>query len=248
MWIVLILSLRFDDVALVRIGKEPIYKTDEVDSYFQQVVYANSTEILAANIRDPQWVAFFPSETGLSPFYLLNVLQSIRPRRTIIGRFGCIPTTEVPQSLPFKKCHTYPIRESGFAISFDLLKHLKDLSTCFEYSIGLSLENVKNTVMIDDFSFRFLPPQKRTSGFLISYFPSTASDMELHTTHASGLTVNVMLTPHGQVPITLGSNVTFLGDEIPWRSVLDVECDDDIVIPPLIYSQRRVVGIPCFSS
>lgn len=243
--IVLLVTLRFEDVALVRIGNENGEK-NSVDELFPNVVYSNGTNCLVSTIEDVNWVVVVSRETGFAPFYLLSLLQSIQAHRTVVGRFGCLPTSAVPENVAFKRCHRYPIAESGFAISVDLLKHVKDISPRFEYSVGLSLVGI-NVAWIDHFAFRFLKPHHRESGFLASYFPWSASDLPPESAHASGITVDVMLTPHGEASVPLGSNFTFLGNEIRASDVIRVQCDDDIVRPPRIYSRQPVFRVPCFS-
>ena len=245
MLVFFVVSLRFEDVALVRIGNEN-GERNSVDELFPNVVYLNGTSGMVSKIEDVNWVVVVSRETGFAPFYLLNLLQSIQARQVVVGRFGCLPTAAVPEDVAFKRCHRYPIAESGFAMSADLLTHVKDVSPRFEYSVGLSLVGI-DVAWIDHFAFRFLKPHHRESGFLASYFPWSASDLPPETAHASGITVDVMLTPHGEASVPLGSNFTFLGNDIHSSDVIRVQCDDDIVRPPRIYSRQPVFRVPCFS-
>ena len=98
MLVFFVVSLRFEDVALVRIGNEN-GERNSVDELFPNVVYLNGTSGMVSKIEDVNWVVVVSRETGFAPFYLLNLLQSIQARQVVVGRFGCLPTAAVPEDV-----------------------------------------------------------------------------------------------------------------------------------------------------
>ena len=126
------------------------------------------------------------------------------------------------------------------------MEFMHDYSSKFEYSVGLSLSDVECKI-IDDFSFSFLAPEQRRSGFLTSYFPSESSYLPFGTVHASGITVPVMLTPFSKVLVPLGCNISFLDRELKSTDLVTIGCGDEFVRPPLVYLGKPVVHIPCFN-
>ena len=219
--------------------------SSSVDSIFSERAYVENLDQLIIS-KPIRWVFICSAKTGFSPFYLLNILRQLPEERTIIGRFGCIPTEEISKNMRFKTCHKYPILESGFAFTSDLMKYIEMPLARSEYSVGISLSNIDCNI-IDDFTFGFLTPRKRTEGFLTTYFPADSSHLALNAIHASGLAIPVMLTPFNKVYLSLGSNFTLFGREIRSTDVISVECGSNTVRPPVIYSQKPVFEIPCFT-
>lgn len=77
-------------------------------------------------ISKTKWIFISSGSTAVAPRYVSYILNSIpteKSRNQLVGRFGCIPTIYVPENInEFKLCYRFPILESGFAFTSDLLQ------------------------------------------------------------------------------------------------------------------------------
>lgn len=252
--LLLLLQLKFDDIGFIRVGQSALTnQSSAVHNFFRPLMISNSRQITSLErFESTQWVFVCSSMTNISPSYLLNVLRGIsQAKRTVIGRFGCIPTDFINPEVPFQKCHKYPILESGFAFTSDLINDFKTHTDFFEFSVGLSFSDA---TFIDDFRFNFLAPivTPDLGRYSISY-PASSSDLPTELAHVTGLTFPVFISPYAKAQVVLGRNATSsMGLTFATSDVVDVVCSKEdteaLEIPPLIYVKRPVVKIPCFQS
>jgi hypothetical protein len=239
--------LHFPDIGVIFIGNT----SSPFSAFFPDFLILNSSQTplsFPASFYKKRWIFVCNSDTGIAPFYLLNVLSSFRSKHLIVGRFGCVPTPDIPFNVPFKLCHKFPLLRSGFAFSADLLGFFRSSGGEFEYSIGLSFENA---TVVDHFEFTFLPPASRPrwDGFLASFWPLESSDLPLRFAHAAGISVQVSLTPYALHTVVVGGETAIVGKDVKWSEIISLKCagpGPDIVRPVRLYVGRPVLEVRCF--
>ena len=122
-----------------------------------------------------QWVFISLPNPQFAPYFLVSELSKI-PKNTIVGRFGCLPTSLISRSSNFRRCHPYPLLRHGFAISIDLLSKLThNITSEFDFYDILDKANI-----VDDFRFYMPDENKHLHSFSIS---NTLSDKFARTTN-----------------------------------------------------------------
>lgn len=247
--LLLLVQLKLADIGLVRVHESVSGNQSlEMHESFGNLMISETRFIDSLeDFMSTKWVFVSSSETGFSPFYLLSVLAKITAKRTVIGRFGCVPTEFVDHRMTFQKCHRYPILESGFAFTSDLISDFKPLTDIFEYAVGLSFSNA---TFIDDFRFNYLAPNVTSdiNRYSIS-FPRNSSDLPAKLAHVTGISFPVFVSPHAKAQAVLGRNASFMDLTFATSDVLDVTCGtEQLHPPPLIYTKKPVVEIPCFEN
>lgn len=247
--LLVLLQLKLADIGVVRVEEStPGNQSMEMSELFGNLKVAETRFVDSLkDFESTKWVFVYSSDTGFSPLYLLRVLGKITAKRTVIGRFGCIPTEFVDPRMPFQKCHRYPILESGFAFTSDLISDFKPLTESFEYSVGFSFSGA---TLIDDFRFNFIAPSVTTdlNRYSISY-PMNSSDLPAKLSHVTGISFPVFVSPYAKAQAVLGRNASFMDLTVATSDVVDVKCGgEQLQIPPIVYSKKPVVEIPCFDN
>jgi hypothetical protein len=240
--------LRYEDIGLIKTGMLNQSLDSSIGDLFPlfspEDLISKSLRLLATT-----WIIVCDSLTGISASYLLHILATFSPVNTIIGRFGCIPTSELASVREFKLCHKYPILKSGFVFSTDLAAQFQLLpNVSLEYSIGLSFSNA---TFYDDFRFHFLAANSSSRGtrFAVSFWPFFSSMLENKYFHASGLNVSVMLSPFVSGEAVLGGNLYFLGNLVQTRDFVEIRCgnfSEEMVKSLFMYLNRIFVEVKCF--
>jgi hypothetical protein len=244
-----LLAIRLSDIGLATVGNSTL--NPALRSLFPESISISDTLVNSSVFRPfqrKQWILLCDAETGIAPFYLLSFLATVAPLRTVIGRFGCIPTPELPPNRPFRRCHRHPITRSGFLFTTDLLNQFQMVSPVLEYSVGLSFQEA---TFIDDFRFQFLPANSwfRRSTFLASFWPSASSSLPFRFSHASGLQVPVVFTPYLRGMSVLGGTTAIPRGVVETSEFVDVKCglpNGRTVGSVGVYLRRPVVEIRCF--
>lgn len=238
-----LISLSNSGISFVRFSNFNDTKRDPASLIFNNYYLVNSTSSflkLLPNITTTKWIFMSDFETAISPGYIKYILSMINNRNTIIGRFGCIPTSSITSYnvTYFKLCYKYPILQSGFAISSDFFENsfFKSLINAFnsknrffnqyriEYLIGLGSEY--NSNCIDDFRFSYFTSyfENRQSLFLPSFYPRSSSNLDIPFIHASGITFTRKVSPFMSAEIVLGVGIKFNNSVYEYNDHVKIEC------------------------
>ena len=200
------------------------------------------------------WVIATKKGTSIGIEYLLSFLNSYSPKNIVIGRIGCLTSKLIQnQYSHFQTCYPYPIIESGFVFSFDLLSHINFTSHIYEEDFCLSFQNSK---MIDDFHFNFFPPVKSRKLFsfnfpyLISFFTHSKLKISEKFLHAAGFSFDILLSSFSKAKAIIGEGIFFRSNFFETEQI-HLECGkhqnwSQILTPPLIPSKNFSVKIKCY--
>lgn len=126
----LIICILETDISFVRVNNFTESKRDPASWIFQNYNIIKSIPdfiSLIPKISQTKWVFMSSESTAIAPRYVSHILNSIpdeKAKKLLLGRFGCIPTNYVYGNVhEFKLCYRFPILESGFAFTSDLLKN-----------------------------------------------------------------------------------------------------------------------------
>lgn len=196
-------------------------------------------------LPDITWVIFSKYDVNLSPYYLKDVLSHFDATKTVVGRFGCLPTETVPQTQKFSTCKPYPILQSAFAMSADLFDKIPNDFQITEQNIVKSDTLFK---YIDDFRFHYFPADHSTRGndFAISYYPQNSSNLLPIYSHVSGMNFSFMVSPKIRINSKHGisPNSSIKGVSLHYY------CSNQSLLQsiPMTYHNNITIPINCFKS
>lgn len=178
MIIFLILSIIETDISFIRINNFTETKRDPASWIFPNYNVVESIQdfiSLIPNISQTKWIFISSQSTAVAPRYVSYILNSIQTEKTenlLLGRFGCIPTSFINGIVhEFKLCYRFPILESGFAFTSDLLqtKRFQELIKEIENDINSSNNDEKINSNLDSlYEFDSEPDYDSTEKYNLS--------------------------------------------------------------------------------
>lgn len=269
---ILFLIICTKNISFIRVNKFSENKQDPVSLLFANYDIIQSIQdfiSLIPKISKTKWIFISGQNTAVAPRYVSYILNSALKQKSekfLLGRFGCIPTKYTTGIVrEFKLCYRFPILESGFAFTSDLLQtkqfqqlikeieidlnstkydeiNNSELKSKFnfsllklEYLIGLGTSEAN---AIDDFRFSYFASNStfRNSLFLASFNPSSSSNLDIDFLHASGIRFKEKVTPFAEGEVILGTGLNFEGEIFPFDEHITVSCLPHNVSVPYLNS------------
>lgn len=202
-------------------------------------------------IPETQWVVISKKNTYFGVNFLASILDSYEPFNTVVGRFACKSFINHSSSLlPFKKCLPYPIIESGFAISSDLLLSLSFKTHSLNDDLAYSFRNAR---IIDDFRFNYFNATYSRSVFnenpyIASFTSPTKPNISSLFYHIFGFSFSALLSPFAKALVIIGEGIHFRHKKLS-SQIIQLECFNysnwTILTPPFIYHSNITLRLKC---
>ena len=199
---------------------------------------------IVSEIHD-DWVFVSDSKTSLSRPLISSILPVFTDRSVIYGRTGCLPTSYASLFTTFKKCHHYPIIQSGFLFHTTISNSFTANETDFLLGIAKS---VQSTPIVEDTSFSFLPfdTEHHTKFPRVSFYPDIKSIAETLKPYA-GLRFRAWISKFTLADFVLGSRYTVSNRTLQITDELKIVCSNETKVPSQsLYSYPVKINIVCY--